>query len=88
MEEKVCSNARMCFVGGNEFLEDRKHKYVSFSSIPSMGREDSKEVPVEVSNNLLSEFQNIVSNNVPEGLPSGRSNRVTDAFSRRKTLLT
>ncbi|XP_059073479.1 uncharacterized protein LOC131874222 [Cryptomeria japonica] len=34
------------------------------------------------------EEKDIVSKNVPKGLPSGRSNEVADAFSRRQTLLT
>lgn len=75
VEEKVCSSARICFIGGKEFLEAPKHDCMC------------KEVPVEVKGDLLNEFWDIVSKNVPKGLPSGRSNGVVDAFNRRKTLL-
>jgi hypothetical protein len=45
-----------------------------FVLIPRVDKEDTKEVPIEVSN-LLHEFQDIVSNNVPKGLPQVRSIR-------------
>lgn len=87
MEEKVCSSARMCFVDGREFLEGTKHECMCYALLPKLDRKESKKVPVEVSG-LLNEFQDIVSNNMSEGLPSGRSNKVADALSRRQMLLT
>ncbi|XP_057860875.2 uncharacterized protein LOC131069465 [Cryptomeria japonica] len=68
VEEKVCSNARICFIDGRKFLEGMKHESVCFVLILRVDKEDSEEVPVEVSG-LLNEFQDIVSENVPEGSP-------------------
>jgi hypothetical protein len=70
-EEKVCSNARICLVDGRKFLEGMKHEHMCFVLIPRVDKEDTKEVPIEVSN-LLLEFQDIISANVPKGLPPVR----------------
>lgn len=59
VEENVCSNAKICFVDGRNFLEGMKNKPVCFSLISRVDKEDSKEVFVEVSS-LLNEFQDIV----------------------------
>jgi hypothetical protein len=67
-EEKVCSNARICLVDGRKFLEGMRHEHMCFAFIPRVDMEDTKEVPIEVSN-FLNEFQDIFSDNVPEGLP-------------------
>lgn len=88
VEENVCSSARMCFSGGREFLEAPKPECMSYSLIPRLDRKYCTEVPIEVSGNLLTEFQNNVSDNVSGGLPSGSSNKVVDALSRRQILLT
>ncbi|XP_059078026.1 uncharacterized protein LOC131876604 [Cryptomeria japonica] len=68
VEEKVCSNSRIFFVDGRKFLEGMKHEPVCFSLIHRVDKEDSVEVPVEVSG-LLDEFQDIMFDNVLKGLP-------------------
>jgi hypothetical protein len=70
-EEKVCSNAIICLVDGRKFLEGMGHEHMCFALIPRVDKEDTKEVPVEVSD-LLNEFQDIVSDNVPKCLPPVR----------------
>jgi hypothetical protein len=67
-EEKVCSNAIICLFDGRKFLEGIRHDHMYFSLIPRVDKEDTIEVPVEVSNWLL-EFQDIIYDNVPKGLP-------------------
>ena len=67
-EEKVCSSARICYVDGRKFLEGMKHERVCYALIPRVSKEDSEKVPEEVFG-MLDEFQDIVSDNVPEGLP-------------------
>lgn len=67
-EEKVCSATRICFVDGKEFLKGMKHEHVCFSIIPKDSKEEVEEAPVEVEN-MLREFFDIVSYNVPDGLP-------------------
>ncbi|XP_059075243.1 uncharacterized protein LOC131875202 [Cryptomeria japonica] len=71
VEENVCSNGRICFVDGRIFLEGMKHEPVCFALILRVDKEHSEEVLVEVSS-LLNEFQDIVSDNVPKGLPPVR----------------
>ena len=39
-----------------------------YALIPRKDKEGSSEIPLEVSN-ILSEFGDVISNNVPEGLP-------------------
>lgn len=70
-EEKVCNSAIIFYVDGRKFLEGMKHEHVCYALIPIMDKEGSEEVPVEVFG-LLNEFQDIVFDNVPEGLPPVR----------------
>ena len=67
-EEKVCSAARICFIDGKKFLQGMKHDHMCFSIIPKNGKEEVEEIPIEVAD-MLGEFSNIVSDNVPDGLP-------------------
>ena len=69
--EKVCSSARICLVDGRKFLDGMKHQRMCFALIPRKDKEGSGKIPLEVSD-LLSEFGDIISNNVPEGLPPVR----------------
>ena len=69
--EKVCSSARIFFVDGRIFLDGMKHQHMCYALIPRKDKEGSSEIPLEVSD-LLSEFGDIISNNVPEGLPPVR----------------
>jgi hypothetical protein len=70
-EEKVCSSARICYVDGRKFLEGMKHECVCYALIPRTDKEGSEKMLIEVSG-LLNEFQDIVSDNVLEGLPPVR----------------
>ena len=69
-EEKVCSVAKICFVDGKEFLKGMKHKHLCFAIIPKYSKE-VEEVPKKVAD-MLGEFSNIVSDNVPNELPPMR----------------
>ena len=66
-KKKVCSAARMCFVDGKEFLKGMKHEHVCFDIILKDSKEEVEEVPIEVVD-MLGEFYDIVSDNVPDGL--------------------
>ena len=66
--EKVCSVAKICVVDGKQFLEDMRHEPMCFAIIPKDGKEEVEEVPTEVVD-LLEEFLDIISDNVPDGLP-------------------
>ena len=70
-EEKICSVARICFVDGKEFLKGMKHEHMCFAIIPKDSKEEVEEVPLEVAD-MLGEFFDIVSDNVPDGLPPMR----------------
>ena len=66
-EEKICSVDIICFVDGIEFLKGMKHDHMCFSIIPKDSKEEVEEAPVDVAN-MLEEFSDIVSDNVPNGL--------------------
>ena len=66
--EKVCSSARICLVDGRKFLDGMKHWCMCYALIPRKDKEGSSEIPPEFSD-LLSDFGDIISDNVPEGLP-------------------
>ena len=66
--EKVCSSARIFFVDGRNFLDGMKHQRMCYSLILRKDKEGSSEIPLEVSD-LLSDFGDIISDNVLEGLP-------------------
>ena len=70
-EEKVCSAAKICFVNGKEFLKGMKHEHMCFSIIPKDSKEEVEEVPIEVVD-MLGEFSDIVSDNVPHAFPPVR----------------
>lgn len=56
------------FIDGMKFLEGMRHEHMCFVIIPKDGKEEVEEVLVEVVD-LLEEFPNVVSNNIPNGLP-------------------
>ena len=64
----VCSATKVCFVDGKKFLDTMRHEDVCFSIVPKDGKTEVEEVPAEVAE-LLEEFPDIVSDNVPNGLP-------------------
>ena len=68
MNEVVCSAAKVCIVDGKKFLDTMRCEDVCFSIVPKDGKEEVEEVPTEVVD-LLKEFPNIFSDNVPDGLP-------------------
>ena len=70
-EEKVCSATRICLVDGKEFLQGMKYEHMCFGVIPKHGKEEVEEIPTEVVD-LLRNFFDIVSDNVPDGLPPVR----------------
>ena len=67
MNEKVCSAARVCVVDGRKFLDTMRREHVCFVIVPNDGKVEVEVVPIEVAD-LLEEFPNIFSNNVPNGL--------------------
>ena len=69
--EKVCSSARVCLVDGRIFLDGMKHQCMGYTLIPRKDKEGSSEIPLEVLD-LLSEFGDVISDNVIEGLPPVR----------------
>ena len=66
-DEKVCSATRVCVVDGRKFLDTMRHEHMCFAIIPKEGKEEVEEVPTKVAD-LLEEFQDIVLDNVPDGL--------------------
>ena len=68
MNEKVCTIARVCVIDGRKFLDTMRHEHVCFSIVLKDRKAEVEEVPIEVAY-LLEEFLDIVSNNVPDGLP-------------------
>ena len=66
--EKVCSSVRICLVDGGNFLDGMKHQCMCYDLIPRKDKEGSSEIPLEVLD-LLSEFGDVISDNVPKGLP-------------------
>ena len=67
-KEMVCSAARVCVVDGKKFLDTMRHEDMCFAIVPKDGKIEVEEVPIEVVD-LLKEFLDIISNNVPVGLP-------------------
>ena len=68
INEKVCSDSRICFVYGRKFLDIMRCEHICFAIIPKGGKEEVEEVPAEVAN-LLEEFSDTVLDNVLDGLP-------------------
>ena len=69
--EKVCNSARICLVNGRKILYGMKNQRMCYALILRKDKEGSGEIPLEVLD-LLSEFGDIISDNVPEGLPPVR----------------
>ena len=69
--KKVCSSARICLSDGRNFLDGMKHQHMCYSLTPRKDKEGSSEIPPEVSD-LLSDFGDIIFDNVPERLPPVR----------------
>ena len=70
-EEKVFSATRICIVDGKYFLKGMKHEHMCFAIIPNDSKEEVEKVPIEVVD-MLRDFYDIVSDNVPDGLPPMR----------------
>ena len=66
--EKVCSSARICHVDRRIFLDGMKHQPMCYSLIPRRDKEGSSEIPPEFLG-LLSEYGDVISDNVPKDLP-------------------
>ena len=56
---------------GRKFLQGMKHQRMCYALIPRKDKEGSSEIPLEVSD-LLSDFGDIIFENVLEGLPPVR----------------
>ena len=67
MNEMVCSVAKVCFVYRKKYLNTMRCEDVCFSIVPKGGKE-VEEIATKVVD-LLEDFPDIVSNNVPNGLP-------------------
>ena len=68
IDENACSATKVYVVDGRKFLHIMRHEHIHFSIIPKKGKEEVEEVPAEVVD-LLEEFQDIVLDNVLNGLP-------------------
>jgi len=73
----VCGNARIYLVDRMKFLDGLKHENMCFDLIPKKCRDLSAETitkkkeepPLEEIIELLIEYEDIISDNVPKGLP-------------------
>ena len=65
--EAVCNAAKVCVVDGKKFLDTMRREDVCFAIVPKDGKTEVEEVPAKVVD-LLEEFPDIVSDNVPDGL--------------------
>ena len=66
--EVVCSAARVCVIDGKKFLDTMRCEDVCFAIVPKDGKMEVEEVLAKFVD-LLKEFPDIVSDNVPNGLP-------------------
>ena len=66
--EAVCSAAKVCVIDGKKFLDTMRCEDVCFAIVPKDKKIEVEEVLAEVVE-LLKEFPDIVSDNVPDGLP-------------------
>ena len=64
----VYSVAKVCLVDGKKFLDTMRCEDLCFAIVPKDGKVEVEEVSEEAID-LLEEFLDIVSNNVPDGLP-------------------
>ncbi len=69
--KKVCSSARICLFDGRKFLDGMKHYSMCYALIPRKDKEGSSEITFEVLD-LLGDFGDVISDNVPKGLPPVR----------------
>ena len=68
-----CTTVRVCLVEDNKFTREMKEENVFYALIPrNTEKQDELEHEPEIGS-LLANFQNIISNNVPNGLPRMRS---------------
>lgn len=76
MEEpisNVCTFVKVCLMEGRKFVKDLKKNDVCFTMIPNKpSKKIEDNVPEEI-DKLLNEYSDIISNNVPDGLPPKRS---------------
>ena len=80
--ERVCNSARVCLVDGRKFLDGMKHRPMCYALIPRKDKEGSSEIPPKVSS-LLSEYGDVISDNVLEGLlPIRQINHQIDLVPR------
>ena len=61
----------VCLVDGRNFLDGMKHQHMCYALILRKDTEGSSEITLEVLG-LLSEYGDVISGNVPEGLPPVR----------------
>ena len=59
-----------------------KHEHMCFAIIPKDSKEEVEEVPTEVTD-MLGEFSDIISDNVPDGLPPNEEDQSPDGFGSR-----
>ena len=69
--EAVCSAAKVCVVDGEKFLDTMRREDMCFAIVPKDGKTKVEDVPAEVVE-LFKDFSDIVSDNVPDGLPPVR----------------
>lgn len=74
LNNEVCTNARICLVDGKKFMDGLRHDNVCFALIPKKTEkpEPKGEHQKEIKN-LLTEYEDKISNNVPNGFPTVRS---------------
>lgn len=67
-------NAIIYLVDGRKFLDGLRHENVCFALVPKKTKNSKheEEQPEEIED-LLTEYEDIISNNVPDGLPPMRS---------------
>ena len=73
MVEKLDENhyaiVRVCLVEGNQFATDVKERNVCFSLIPRKTEKQNELENASANESFMVKFQDIISNNVPNGLP-------------------
>jgi len=75
-KDVVCGNARIYLVDGRTFLDVLRHENMCYALIPKklgiMKKETEDTQPEEI-RELLTEYEDIILDNVPRGLPPIRS---------------
>ncbi|GLJ40994.1 hypothetical protein SUGI_0848680 [Cryptomeria japonica] len=74
LKNEFYTNARICLVDGRKFMDGLRHENVCFALIPKKTKrpESEGEHSAEIKD-LLTEYEDIVSDNVPDGLSPVRS---------------